>query len=104
MQGHFGPDLDIDAARAQLKAAIAHHEEAAEALRQQRVEVRPADFGAGFAAQGARIAQQLDRLHGTSQRFLATRVRTWESIAQLVDDVERRDSDTSAALGKAERA
>lgn len=104
MQGQYGPDLDVSAAREQLKAAIAHHEETAERLRQHRVELRPADFGAGFAAHGARIAQQFDRLHGTSQRFLAARVRTWESIAQLVDDVEHRDSGTSAALGKAERA
>lgn len=98
MKAGRGPQLDTDELRSTYAAAISTYEEAAQRLTQDRVEVHAADFGEGFTAEGARIVEALERLHGTTLSFLDARVSNWGSILLLVDDVRNRDSSNSAAL------
>ena len=86
--------------RAFYDGAIATYESAAHALDANRVEVHPADFGEGFADRGARIADALERLHGTTLEYLESRSRTWESILALADDVDALDAANAAAFGR----
>lgn len=56
-----------------------------------RPEVAAADFGEGFAAQGADIVEALERLHDSTMGVLASRTHNWERIIEVTGDVERGD-------------
>lgn len=99
MEARRGPELDTEELRSRFGAAIAAYEETAARLNQERVEVRAAEFGEGFATQGARIVHALESLHATSLAYLEARRGTWDSILALVDDVENQDEMGAGAFG-----
>lgn len=86
-----GPELDARAVREHYSSAIATYEEAARSLSVNRPEVDTADFGEGFAAQGADIVEALERLHDSTMGVLASRTHNWERIIEVTGDVERGD-------------
>ena len=86
-----GPELDARAVREHYSSAIATYEEAARSLSVNRPEVAAADFGEGFAAQGADIVEALERLHDSTMGVLASRTHNWERIIEVTGDVERGD-------------
>ena len=90
METH-GPELDARAVREHYSSAIATYEEAARSLSVNRPEVAAADFGEGFAAQGADIVEALERLHDSTMGVLASRTHNWERIIEVTGDVERGD-------------
>lgn len=91
MAALWGPELNTEELRSRFGAAIVAYEETAAQLNQERVDVRAAGFGEGFASQGARIVQALESLHETTLAYLEARRGTWGSIVRLVDDVENQD-------------
>lgn len=98
MDAQQGPQLDVDELRTLYGAAIASYEDEAGRLQRERMEVSTADFGVGFASQGARIVNALDNLHDTSLSYLSTRSANWESILALVSDVVDHDEAASVHL------
>lgn len=99
MEAQIGPKLDADELRTNYGAAIAAYQEVAQRIGAEKVDVHAADFGAGFATEGSRIADALDRLHGTTLSYLSARTSNWGSILALVDDVEEQDASNSESLG-----
>ena len=98
MQGHVGPELDTEELRARFGAAIATYEHAAEQLDREKIDVRATAFGDGFAAQGMRIVEALEELHGTTLSYLQTRRGNWSTILTLVGDVEATDEVGAVSL------
>ena len=86
-----GPELDARAVREHYSSAIVTYEEAARTLSVNRPDVLAADFGEGFAAQGANIVEALERLHDSTMGVLASRAQNWERIVEVAGDVERGD-------------
>lgn len=98
MDAFEGPDLDTTQLRAHYGSAIDAYESAARALDSNRVPVAPASFGAGFAPEGARIAEALEELHQATHTFLAVRTQNWRSIVELSHVVEGADADSAAGF------
>lgn len=92
-------DIDVDAVRKTYTEAIAAYRDAGRALERARPRVSTSAFGAGFAREGQRIADALDALHHTSQRFLAARGENWEQVLLLSDATMAADQRASDRLG-----
>lgn len=91
-------ELDTGEMREALRGAISRYTEAVELLRQQRPSLDPACLGEGFTSDAERLGAAMTAVHENTLAHLNERVRHYESVLALTDDVESTDEDNAAPL------
>ncbi len=91
-------ELDTGEMREALRGAISRYTEAVELLRQQRPSVDPACLGEGFTSDAERLGAAMTAVHENTLARLQERIRHYESILALTDDVESTDEGNAAPM------
>nr|VDG62379.1 Uncharacterised protein [Streptococcus thermophilus] len=93
-----GLELDTDDARDRLNKAISHYTEAVDRLSKRRPSVDSACLGEGFTGDAERLGAALSAVHDNTLAHLQARVKHYEDILALTDDVESADDDNAADI------
>lgn len=91
---------DPEELRAMLNLKITSYNEAIAQLEATKPAINPGAFGHGFTDRGESVASAVHRVHDRTIARLQARVRQFEEILSLIDDVETVDAATAAELSR----